>query len=398
MKILYLECNMGASGDMLMGALLELHPDPDAFLQQLNLLGLPGVSVTAKNVVKRGISGTSISVVTAQGREQADSTTAFSSSELTLNDIYSILSSAAIPLQVLKNTMAVYQSIASAESEVHGIPVEQVHFHELGMMDAIVDIVGVCLLIDQLKPDKIFVSPVNVGRGQIKCAHGILPVPAPATALLLKEIPIFSNAVEGELCTPTGAALLKYFSTDFGELPSMRVQSIGYGMGDKDFPTANCVRAFLGNSDTASNVSECIIELACNLDDMTPEAIGFATEILFNAGALDVFTTPIGMKKNRPGIILTCLCEQNDRDKILQLLFAHTTTLGIREYLCNRYTLQRTEYTLETTYGVVHVKKSSGWNVAREKVEYEDLARIARQQHCSLQQAAALLHKEEIIE
>lgn len=244
------------------------------------------------------------------------------------------------------------------------------------------DIVGCCLALNILNPDKIIVSPVHVGSGNVRCQHGILPVPAPATAHILCGVPIYGGDIKGELCTPTGAAILKAFADSFGEMPVMCIQKTGYGMGKKNFERANCVRAFLG--DIKSNTSEKVIELCCNLDDMTPEAIGFAFERLFNAGAMDVYTTPIGMKKNRPGILLSCLCREENKEAIVRLIFKHTTTLGIREYLCNRYTLTRSEYTVNTQYGKVLVKRAEGYGVVREKAEFEDLARLARENNVSL--------------
>ena len=231
-------------------------------------------------------------------------------------------------------------------------------------------------------------SPVHVGCGQVRCAHGILPVPAPATAFILQGVPTYGGAVQGELCTPTGAALLKHFAQSFGPSPVMRVEKIGYGMGKKDFEAANCVRAMLGQTQEGR---ETIVELCCNLDDMTPEALGFAQERLWEAGALDVYTTAVGMKKNRPGVLLTCMCREEDREELLSLLFAHTTTLGVRENLCNRYTLSRSQRTEETPYGPVRVKSASGWGIGREKPEYEDLAKIAREQGMTLSQVEKLL-------
>jgi hypothetical protein len=270
--------------------------------------------------------------------------------------------------------MAVYALIAEAESKVHNQDISDIHFHEVGTMDAITDIVGVCSLIDELGVDEIVVSPVNVGKGSVKCAHGTLPVPAPATAYILRDVPIYGNNIDGELCTPTGAALLKHFASRFAPMPVMKVEKIGYGMGSKDFEVANCVRAFLG--ETSDSVDR-IVELKCNLDDMTGEKIGFATDRLFDGGALDVFTTPIGMKKNRPAILLTCICREADREKMISFMFKHTTTIGIRESLSNRYVLDRCDKTVNTNYGEVRVKRSSGYGVVREKAEYDDLERIA---------------------
>ena len=296
-----------------------------------------------------------------------------------------------LPEEVKTDIVAVYRLIAEAESHVHGKTVEEIHFHEVGTADAIADIAGVCLLMHMIVPQKVIASPIHVGSGNVHCAHGILPVPAPATAFILQGLPIYSGVIKGELCTPTGAALLKHFVTEFKEMPVMRTAAIGYGMGKKDFERANCVRVLLGETEeTGSEVAE----LSCNLDDMTPEAIGFVEEILFAAGALEVYTIPIGMKKSRPGILLTCMCRCNDKEKMVSLLFKHTTTLGIRESISKRYTLTRTIKEHETPYGVIREKVSEGYGVCRGKLEYEDIAKIARENGMSLEEVKALVENE----
>ena len=388
MKLLYLECNMGAAGDMLAAALLELLPEPEQFWESVRRISLPGVETTAHPVEKCGIAGTAVDVLIHGDTEGTVNRDLMQKHDLHFSDIRKILGSANLPPKVLHDTLAVYQLLAQAESHVHGIPVEQVHFHEVGMLDAIADIVHVCLLLYLLAPDKIVVSPVNVGSGQVCCQHGILPVPAPATAYLLCGIPTYSNDIRGELCTPTGAALLSYFGTEFGEQPVMNVEQIGYGMGKKDFPVVNCVRAFWGESfDNMLNM-DIVMELSCNLDDMTPEAIAFATEILFKEGALDVFTTPVYMKKNRPAIMLTCLCRSEKKDYMTELLFKHTSTLGVREKLCYRSVLKRKEETVETKWGSMRVKCSEGYGVRRYKAEFDDLEIIAQKENLSLQEVS----------
>ena len=296
-----------------------------------------------------------------------------------------------LPEEVKTDIVAVYHLIAEAESHVHGKTVEEIHFHEVGTADAIADIAGVCLLMHMIAPQKVIASPIHVGSGNVRCAHGILPVPAPATAFILQGLPIYSGVIKGELCTPTGAALLKHFATEFKEMPVMRTSAIGYGMGKKDFERANCVRVLLGETEETGGE---VAELSCNLDDMTPEALGFVQEILFAAGALEVYTIPIGMKKSRPGILLTCMCRCNDKEKMVSLIFKHTTTLGIRESISRRYTLTRTMKEHETPYGVVREKVSEGYGVCRGKLEYEDLAKIARENGMSLEEVKGLVENE----
>ena len=384
---------MGAAGDMLMAALYELLDDKQTFLDTMRGLGLPGIEISAEPAVKCGITGTHMKVL-VHGSEELDALHdhlhehAHEHSHdhehhhhTDLHEIEHLLSHLDLPQTVRDDALAVYHRIAEAESKVHGRPVDQIHFHEVGTLDALADVVGVCLLMHLLAPEKVYASSVHVGSGQVRCAHGILPVPAPATALLLAGVPIYGGAIQGELCTPTGAALLTHFVTKFGELPAMRLLKSGYGMGTKDFPAANCVRAMLGEQDAPA---EEILELSCNLDDCTGEAIGFAMERLLDAGALDVYWTSVGMKKNRPGILLTCMCRPLDREKMVELLFRHTTTLGVRESAFRRYTLSRESKTIQTPDGDIRVKVSTGYGVVREKPEFDDLAKIARETGKSL--------------
>jgi uncharacterized protein (TIGR00299 family) protein len=416
MRMLYIECNMGAAGDMLMAALYELIPEKSAFLEKLKGLGLPGVSFVPEPSVKCGVSGTHMAVI-IDGEEEASHDYHDSQHHGHLNEehnnshehcnyheihypshvcrgmaeINELISHLDLSEKVKDDVLAVYSLIAEAESQIHCVPVEQVHFHELGSLDALADIVGVCLAIEMLAPEKIVASPVHVGSGMVRCSHGLLPVPAPATEYLLRGIPVYGGGIKGELCTPTGSALLRHFVSEFGNMPLMKVEKVGYGMGRKDFPAANCVRAFWGET---GDEQDDVLELCCNLDDMTPEAMGFAMERLLEAGALDVYTTPVGMKKNRPGILLSCMCKADRREEMLRQIFLHTTTLGIREYRCRRYILERSMRAVETKYGPVRVKRASGWGVQREKPEYEDLAKIAREQGTSLSEISCSLAKE----
>ena len=403
MRTLYLDCSMGAAGDMLTAALLELIPGKEEFINRINALGIPGVTVVAEKASKCGINGTHISVKVNGTEEDEDMHShdhhdhehdhhhdhdhehehEHSHHHSGMDDITHIVSDLSLPEKVKKDVLAVYSLIAEAESHAHGVSVKEIHFHEVGTMDAIADVTAVCLLMDILNPDEVVVSPVHVGSGSVKCAHGILPVPAPATAYILKGVPIYGGEIKSELCTPTGAALLKHFATKFDEMPTMKTEAIGYGMGKKDFERANCVRAFLGEKDDERDM---VLELCCNLDDMTPEAIGFAEEELLKNGALDVFTTPVQMKKSRPGVLLTVLCKEEKKDEIVGLIFKHTSTIGIRETKCRRYVLDRSIETVSTKYGEVKKKISSGYGVRREKYEYDDISRIARDNDLTIDQ------------
>jgi len=398
---------MGAAGDMLMAALLELHENPDEFLNRLNAVGIPGVRVTAQPSVKCGITGTHISVKVNGEEEHAyddhghdhhshshghhaheqdqhhkhDNDAHHHSS---YSHIEHLIGHLHISEYVKQNAIAVYKLIAEAESHAHGVPISQIHFHEVGEMDAIADIVGVCMLIEELAPEVILSSPVNVGSGYVRCSHGILPVPAPATAFILQKALMYSDQTQGELCTPTGAALLKHFASEFRKMPMISVDKLGYGMGKKDFDKANCVRAFIGEVGETDYNSDEVIELVCNLDDMTPEALSFAHQCLADAGALDVCIAPIVMKKGRAGYSLTCMCRESDRHKICHLIFKHTTTLGMREYTSRRYTLKREFGVIQTQFGDVRTKISHGFGVQRYKPEHDDIAAIAKKYDMSI--------------
>lgn len=272
MRTLYLDCGMGAAGDMLTAALLELHPDPAAFLKRMNALAIPGVEVSAAPCVKCGITGTRVTVtVNGEEEESAEGETCRDCREhhqahahehaahhhhekehshMGMPEIEHLISHLDLPEKVRSDVIAVYALVAGAESKVHGRPVSEVHFHEVGAMDAVADITAVCLLLHELAPERIIASPVHVGSGHVRCAHGVLPVPAPAAAEILRGVPIYGGAVRGELCTPTGAALLKHFAADFAPLPVIKISGIGYGMGKKDFAWANCVRAMIGDAES----------------------------------------------------------------------------------------------------------------------------------------------------
>ena len=382
MKTLYLDCAMGASGDMLTAALLELHPDPEGFLARLNAAGIPHVHTRLERVQQCGVCGSHTVVEIDGEEEQPDGgETAHPHHHRHLPDVETILNSASVGEKARSGALAVYRLLAEAESKVHGMPVQEIHFHEVGQLDAIADVLAVSMLLDELAPERILASPVHVGGGYVRCAHGLLPVPAPATAELLRGIPQYTGEIPSELCTPTGAALLRHFCADFGPMPAMRVERVGYGMGIKRFERLNAVRAFWGECE---DTSARLWELCCNLDDCTGEALGFAQEELLRAGALDVWTAPIGMKKGRPAVQLCCLCREEDKEPLLRLLFRHTTTLGVRAFPCERYALRRESRTAETPFGPVRIKMAEGYGVRREKPEYEDLARLARENGLSL--------------
>ena len=455
MKTLYIECAMGAAGDMLTAALLDLlsPEEQQAFLEQMNRL-LPGVQVKANPAQKWGVQGLHVQVL-VNGEEEHSHDHGPVHPEVhptpavhehphehahehdhehahdhehhhdhkhdhehehehhhdhghehphdhmhehghdhphehdhghehhhhaTMAWVEHTIQETALPPEVKEQALQVYHAIAQAESAAHGCPVDQVHFHEVGALDAVADVTAVCLLLHMLAPEKIVASPVHLGSGQVRCAHGILPVPAPATAYILQGVPAYTGSIRGELCTPTGAALLKTFAQSFGPMPVMVIEKVGIGVGNKDFEAANVLRVFWGSdAEQEQTKKDQIVELRCNLDDMTGEAIGYASELLLEEGALDVYTVPIQMKKSRPAVMLCCLCHASEQDKLTQLMLRHTTTWGVRASVMDRSVLTTRMVPVKTKYGVVRVKQGTGYGVKKSKVEYGDMAAAAAQ-------------------
>lgn len=400
MKKLYLDCGMGAAGDMLTAALLELHPDPDGFVERLNGIGIPGVEIRRNTLTRCGIRGAGMSVL-VNGVEEDEIHEHGHDHEhehehehehhhhhrhTGMDEINKIIDGLKVSDKVKSDIRAVYGLIAAAESEAHGRPVEEIHFHEVGSMDAVADIAAVSMLMEELAPDRVEASPVHVGSGMVRCAHGILPVPAPATAHILRGVPTYGGEVRGELCTPTGAALLRHFADEFAASSAISAEKIGYGFGKRQFFASDgteilsAVRAMLGEDGARDEV----VILSCNIDDMTGEELGFAAERLMAAGARDVFTAPVYMKKGRPGSLLTVICDSGTKNVLVRQIFRHTATVGIREQTARRYILDRTVEVRRTPDGDVRVKKSTGYGVRREKPEFEDLKRIALEKDKSI--------------
>ena len=384
MKTLYIECKMGVAGDMLTASLLE-HVNKEEFVKKIKSLNVPGVSFEVERIKKSSIEGNKVHVVinsTEEGLESKEHNHHSHHTHTSLEDVSVLINAMDLSDKVKNDAINVYNLIANAESRVHGTSVKDIHFHEVGTIDAIVDVVSVCLLMDMISPDRIIASPINVGSGMVECAHGILPVPAPATALLLEGIPMYTDHdINTELCTPTGAALIKYFVSEYGNIPVINTNSIGYGFGTKEFKKLNCVRTFLGEESIGSQ--DTVVELRCNIDDMTGEDVGFFIEKVLEEGALDAFSTPVYMKKNRPGILLTIMCKEDMIERMLQYIFRYTTTIGVRQSICNRFILDREEEIIETEYGTVRIKKVSGYGTSRVKPEYEDIKRIANERNVS---------------
>ena len=418
--LLYIECKMGAAGDMLMSALYELLSDTqkNEFVDTMNSVFGEDVQIRPEAKNTCGINGTHIHVLALEAEEGCDQIDDYKVSdhdvhtnfhkhnhhENTIHHEHSFMSvkhiieELEIDKDVKTNAVKVYEIIGNAEAHVHNSTLENIHFHEVGSLDAMADVVGCCLLFHYLKPDRIICSPIHVGNGTVKCAHGILPVPAPATAEILKGLPYYTGNINSELCTPTGAAILKYFADSFSDMPPMAIQNIGYGIGNKQFDTANAVRVFIGDKYIEQNMdksndyaSDEILEISCNLDDMTGEELGYAMDILLEAGALDVFFTPIYMKKNRPAVMLSCLCKTEDRDKFTDLMFKHTTTRGVRYTNYTRSKLNSNFEEIHTDAGIVRRKISTGKNVEKVKFEFDDLKKIAKALDMSIEDVRKLV-------
>lgn len=362
MKICYLDAFSGISGDMLVGALADAGAPQDALVDGLHSLGL-GASYEFTRTKRAGISATKFHV---KGGE--------STKHRHLRHILEILDKAPLSDRVRRDAAAVFRRLGEAEAGVHGIPLEKVHFHEVGAVDSIADIVGACLGFALLDIEQVFCSPVNVGRGTVDTEHGTLPVPAPATAELLRGKPVYAHGPEAELTTPTGAALAVTLAQDFGPMPPMRLHATGYGAGTRDFPgQPNVLRVLTGESSQAAEATTVAV-IEANLDDASPEVLGYATERLLEAGALDVALAPLVMKKGRPGILLQVVARPEDRERLASLVFAETTTLGVRWWTAERRVQERRWVDVDTRYGRVRIKVGeSTW-----APEYEDCRRLAR--------------------
>ena len=392
---------MGAAGDMLMGALYELYPEKERFLADMNAL-IPGVKLEAEGVTRQGIAGTHMRV-DIHGQEEGherrrmhDHHQDHHHEHRSLADIHAMIDAFPLPEAVREKARRVYGLIAQAEAEAHGVEAGEVHFHEVGALDAVIDVTGVCYLLYLLAPDAVCASPVTMGSGTVRTAHGLLPVPAPATAKLLTGVPVTAGDIQAELCTPTGAARLRTFAGSWGVMPDGVIQGCGHGCGTKDFPRANCLRAFLVDDlSRAEEPNDEVTELKANIDDMTGEALGLALERLLEAGALDVSYAPAAMKKNRPGVLLTCLCRPGDADRLASEVLRHTSTFGVRRMDCRRYALAASMDAVETPWGTVPRKTGTGYGITKSKPEYGVLAEIAAERKVPLAAVRAVYDRAE---
>ncbi len=431
MRVLYFDCFSGISGDMTLGALLDLGLDSEAFLKELDKLNVDGYSIEIKKVVKNGISGTDVNVILeselqeeehghdhAHGHEHSHDghdhqqehmhehshehihdhghihehngghdhdhvnghSHSHSQQERNLADIENIINASTLKPAVKAMSTRIFREIARAEAKVHGKDISEVHFHEVGAIDSIVDIIGACICIDMLGVERIYASELHEGKGFVKCAHGLLPVPVPAVLEMLSNsrIPLISEDVPFELVTPTGIGILKMTCSSFGKMPPISIEKTGYGMGKRETGRFNALRAVVGSlyeQDSIPNDEISILET--NIDNMSPEIMGYTMEKLFENGALDVFYTPIYMKKSRPSVMLTVLARCEDEKKFSDIIFRETSTLGVRVTRSGRYCMNRELVKVNTMYGDVRVKVASSGDIKKFAPEYEDCKDIA---------------------
>ncbi len=393
MKMLYFDCFAGISGDMTLGALLDLGIDEGEFLSELKKLNLHGYELKISRKKKKGIEGTDVDVIIHEhSHEHRDKHSRKHSHEhRNLFDIEQIINNSSLDAKVKGLSKKIFMKVATAEAKVHGISIDEVHFHEVGAIDSIIDIVGTAILINMLECDKIMSSALNVGSGFVKCQHGIMPVPAPATLEILRKanIPFYSNEIQKELTTPTGAAIIAVLAEEFSASKQMIVKSTGYGTGKRELETIpNMLRITLGeideNKEQALNDQVTVIE--CNIDNMSGEIAGFVMDELLSTGALDVFYTPIYMKKNRPAVKLTVICSDESVDKLEQLILRETTTIGVRKYKTERTCMNREVINVNTIFGDVRVKVSTYGGIIKAMPEYEDIKKISKRENLALRE------------
>ncbi len=416
MKTLYLDCFAGISGDMTIGALLDLGLDFAYLKQELAKLGVEGYELSLERVDRSGINAAKFDVKVTQTvslrvshshdhshphqhphdeASQTDSLRSHDHDHRSLSTIKHLIESSTLSEQVKRNATAIFQRIGEAEARIHGVDIETVHFHEVGAIDSIVDIVGACIGLEALGIQHIISSPLHVGYGTFTCAHGTYPIPGPAATEILRGVPIYAKDIEGELVTPTGAAIVAVLAKDFVKLPLMRVEKVGYGAGTRvyeKFP--NVLRAVLGEIEAEDTTPDTITVIEANLDDLNPQVFGHLMEQALAVGALDIFYTPIQMKKNRPGVLLTVLCATETREQLMALIFRETTTLGVRYREERRVILRREFVTVETEFGPVTMKvaRNHEGQVMNAAPEFADCQAAALKHQVSLRavQLAAL--------
>lgn len=388
-KILYYDCFAGISGDMNLGALVDLGVDQNYLVKELGKLNIEGFSLEVHRDIRKGISGTKVTVVIDNQDNEK---------HRHLHHIEELINNSTLSENIKSKSLAIFNLVAEAEAKVHNISKEKVHFHEVGALDSIADIVGAAICQEQLEVDEIQASPVQLGGGYVKCAHGLMPVPAPATAEIVAKMPVKTGLVDYEATTPTGAAILAATVDDFSSQMDMTITKTGYGIGQRDGEIPNVLRVYLAESFIEKEVNDLCIEkavmLECNMDDMNPEWYTHVTALLFEAGAADVFTTPIVMKKSRPGQMLGVLCDPVIAGTLKEIIFKETSSIGLREYAVQKSLLRREMLVVNTRYGEVEVKRSYyGGLVVNEKPEFEQCRMLAEKHGISLEAVRKEVYK-----
>ena len=369
MKTLYFDCFAGASGDMILGAMVAAGVDPRVLREQLSLLGVEGFSVEFETVNRSGLSATYARVKAAHEHTHRH-----------LADILKIIFASGLSEGVKQRAAKIFSRLAEAEARVHHEPVDHVHFHEVGALDAIVDVVGASISFELLAIDRFVCSPLHVGSGTVEMAHGRFPVPPPAVTELLKGVPFYSTDVAGELLTPTGAAIITTVADEYGAIPQMVVEQVGYGAGTREYDKfPNVLRVLLGEAESHTTTDERLWMIETNIDDLSPQIIGHVMDRAFELGALDCYFTPVQMKKNRPGVLLSILCGKREKEAVMRLVFTETTTLGVRSYEVERRALERNIVSVETPYGPIDVKVAHlNGQIVNEMPEFEQCRRAAK--------------------
>jgi uncharacterized protein (TIGR00299 family) protein len=378
MKILYFDCFAGAAGDMILGALLDAGLPFEALREALGSLAVEGYDLAADRVLKAGLTATKFRVLEHEGVPAGSTRGPSGHAHYHLRDIRAAIDRSALSTSGKARATRMFTRLAEAEAAIHGTTLERVHLHEVGALDSIIDIVGAVFALEWFGADRIVVSPLNTGSGMVKTAHGVFPVPAPATLRVLGDAPVYSNGTPLELLTPTGALVLTEYASSYGPVPAMRIARVGYGAGDRDLPdTPNVVRVLVGEGDAAQSAMAVTV-LSCEIDDMSPQLFGALMDRTYAAGALDVFYQPVQMKKNRPGTLMTVVCRPQDRRGLSDLVFRETTTIGIRVQEMRRDCLDRAHVSVATPWGEVRIKVARrDGRVLNAQPEFDDVARVA---------------------
>ena len=368
MKTLYFDCFAGASGDMILGAMVAAGVDQNALREQLSLLKVEGFKIDFETTDRSGLSATYARVETIHEHEHRH-----------LSDIRRIIENSGVTEAAKELSLRIFTRLAEAEARVHNEPVEKVHFHEVGALDAIVDVVGAAICFDLLKIDRFVSSPLQVGSGMIEMAHGKFPVPPPAVTELLRGVPFYSGDIKGELLTPTGAAIITTVCQEYGPIPRIKTDRTGYGAGTRQYANfPNVLRVLIGETEVHEAASDRLWMIETNLDDASPQIVGHVMDRVFELGALDCYFTPVQMKKNRPGVLLSVLCGPGEKEAVMKLLFTETTTLGVRSYEVERRALRRSVVQVETQYGPIDVKVGHlNGRVVNEMPEFEQCRKAA---------------------